>query len=1167
MIIREQQFHMVTKPGENVQNVLHVESTGGKKIRGELYTDHVRIVTELDRFSGSRLRLRFGVDTTGLGEGDEVSGSLLLATDEGEFRIPVQVRVTDFRSAEEVPAVSSLSAFTSLAREDPEGALRLFRSSLFTGLIPEEDARLRALAAACRRQPVTEASVEEFLVGAGLKTQVRIRADILRADFRSVAGSTEETITLRRSTWGSFRIEAECGADFIELPKRAVTPDDFIGLIYKFPYRILRERLGTGIRRAVITLRCGFDVIEFRVSASAAPAGSRPAALEAARLRIRIHELYLDYLMKLKDGPRFSTEALSLMTQLHNLTGEDSAVFRLTEAYLLTAGGRNGEAREILTSLKARGMQSESGTCRLAWRFLEEASRGELTYGGDLSQRTRNEFRRSPYDYTLLALMLLTNPDIAASPVRLLRALETAYDAGQRSPCLYAWILPHMIRDDSLVSRLTPLMKDALLFAARGDHLTEELALRTAYLSANEKEYSDTLCRILTEAYAKWPGDGILEAIVRLLMKGRAGDPACFPWYELAVERDIRIIRLYEYYIETMPESRKDVLPLPLRKYFAMSDTLSDVMRARLYANIVRNRQEDPDSYGAYRERMEAFAGKALREGRISEDYAVLYQKFTGRIKDAETAGRLLDAVFTVRVFTDEPDLRFAVIFHDGLRAEERVPLIKGTAYLRRYTKEAVILFENARGRLCAGCVYSEEPVMEKEPFLEMCRKYPSGSAGLLLADCARAAAAGENSERSFDLWLRAAEEERFTDEFRGEARRKILQYTLEHPGTWPFSRLSEQTSRDYIAADKAAFIRVLLGEGEFRKAYVLASRYGFDGISPDLMVRLASRMIDEYDEEYDEELGTFCEHVFRSGKYDERMLSYLTRHFRGSMEEMLRLRKAASDFYIDTFPLDERILTRACFTGTRIPQGPEILRAYASNGGRNRLVRTCLEDLCAANTGTPLVISAFEASLIREMMDDGENVSFPMKLEFLKYCSEAESLTVHEEVLADRILEECDRRNIRFRFFQKLPASLISGYRLMDKVFIEQKADPSDTVTLNYSMSAEGEENAGSGARRSEPMRRMYGGVFSREFTLFYGEVLTYTVTVEHRGEETTGAERSVTSPYADMTGRSAYQRINGMMKALKDGDEGEAREMLRDYLRARNVAESVFRLEDHQD
>lgn len=1160
--IKEKQFDIVTKPGENVRRVLHLEEDGGKKVRGEIYTDHVRIVTELDRFSGSRLKLHFGIDVEGLKEGDLVTGSLLLATDEGEFRIPVSVLIAEESVRKPAVKVKTLSSFANLAKDDPEAAVRIWRNPGFKDLIPDQDDRLHSLYRGLGPERGGRQQVEEFLVGAGLKTQVRIHADFLKAGFSSVSETIQEIITLRRNTWGSFYLTAECQADFIEIPRTTVTEEDFVGLTYRFPYRINPQYLSMGENRAEIVLRCGTDSIRFQVTAAPPETPEYRKQKETDGLKAELRDLFANYLCYAGKDREFAREALPIAEKLAESASPPSAELLLMNAWLYALSGNSEEVRRLLDEAEDSPASSEENLLVLASRVIAAMCGLGSDAMSALSGKARTEFRRNPGSYTALKLMLLSDAELRSSPRRKLKAVMQTFESGCGDPLLFAEIMPELKKEDSLVDNLEPFMKKALYYATKKGLLTHELALRCAYLTANEKYYSEELMEILTESWNNWQSDGILEAIVRLAIKGQARNPAFFPWYEKAIERNIRIIRLYEYYIETLPENRRGILPLTVRKYFAMSDTLSENMKALVYANIIRNRREDPETYGLYREKMETFAQESLKAGRISEDYAVLYQKFTGRVTERETADRLLDVVFSRKIFTDEPGMRNVIVIHRQLAKEETVPLLRGTAYIRQYTKDSQVLFEDYSGRRYASCVCSSEPLMEREPFYTMCSSLAERTPGFLLSVYERYTEAGKDGEEMYRLMREMEAHTEFEEEFRQSLRRRILAYALSHPECGLVETLTEPFGRKLIAADKSAFIRILLAGGEFRKAYALSVRYGFEGISPDLCVRLASRMIDETDGAYDEELALFTEHVFRLGKYDERTLGYLTLYFRGSMNEMLELRKTAKGFFIDTFPLDERILARAAFTKYRPAEGPEILKAYSLAGGRTRIIRSYLEFVCGDLLGEEESISEYEASCIAEMMDRNETTDFPMRLAYLRYCSECGQLTAHEEVLADRILDECMKRELRMKFFQKLPATLISEYRLLDKVFVEQKADPSDTVTLRYTLT-DGEACDGV-VWKSEPMIRRYRGLFVREFTLFYGEVLTYEIIVLHEGQETVVSRGSVVSPFTDLTGQSAYQRINGIIRAMHEGDESEARELLRDYRKAENIARQVFRLEE---
>ena len=89
-----------------------------------------------------------------------------------------------------------------------------------------------------------------------------------------------------------------------------------------------------------------------------------------------------------------------------------------------------------------------------------------------------------------------------------------------------------------------------------------------------------------------------------------------------------------------------------------------------------------------------------------------------------------------------------------------------------------------------------------------------------------------------------------------------------------------------------------------------------------------------------------------------------------------------------------------------------------------------------------------------------------------------------------------------------------------------------------------------------------MYQSIFSREFILFYGETLTYYITVEHKDTVTETNKITVAMPNIDRKGRSRYQMINQMMAANILGKEAVLKETVRKYLQAEKVSEELFPL-----
>ena len=63
------------------------------------------------------------------------------------------------------------------------------------------------------------------------------------------------------------------------------------------------------------------------------------------------------------------------------------------------------------------------------------------------------------------------------------------------------------------------------------------------------RHFEPVLHKILSAFYRAFPKDEVLAATCAHLMRGSRTREEDFPWYEKAVERGIRLTRLFEYYM------------------------------------------------------------------------------------------------------------------------------------------------------------------------------------------------------------------------------------------------------------------------------------------------------------------------------------------------------------------------------------------------------------------------------------------------------------------------------------------------------------------------------------------------------------------------------------------------------------------------------------------
>lgn len=1161
--ISEERIAVTTAVGENIRGKINIETTNGRKVRGSISVSEARIVPELEKFSGMTLNLVYGVDVTGLMDGDFVDGSILLSTNLGEYTISVHVDIREERVTSSEGEVRDLMAFANLAKENYEEAFRIFTGPSFQGLLQGEDAQYLALYRGLIRNPVTYHRLEEFLVGCNLKSPVSFTAENTERDFSRIRETKQDVIRLRRSTWGSLKIDVSADADFIELPKKRIYSEDFVGSVFNFAYIIRYEKLGRGRRYGRITLRSFENTIQIQVTASAHHGIHVNMDTVDRRNKTKLTMLYMDYEMDKIDRKEYVQKTRSLLNAIRELDTYP-ALYSLYEAYIEELNGDKDTAGNIIRSLSGINFRRESAEVKAAFMYMARVT-GVLDPNADIISRVREWQGRHRESLLLTLIYFRVEPDIIRTPTRKMEYLRDLYSQGSRSPILYLEALKILKRDGRELRRLTPFMRHVLMFAVRNGIMTRELARRAALLSDNEKGFSQEVYHILADSYEMYPEDEVLIAICKLLMKGAPRSPSTrseyFRWFELAVNRELRITKLFVFYVENLPDSYQRILPKPILVYFALNRELSDQKTAFVYANVIRNKDLDPQTYRMYEPKMREFAFESLENGRMDGDYATIYQEFIKEIDSKKSGEAIAKAIFTRRVYTDDPGVREVVVCHGELVEEKSYPIRNGSAYIERYTDSAHIFFTDGMGKRHASRVASSESaMMEKGTMTERLQELGVELPGLLLYIVAGHGTYEPADEKNISAWECIAESPAFTDEFRNQAKKELLTFLTRHEEDESINDyLAMINIEDFARVDRLMLLKALIGRGFYEKAFKVVKKYGYEGLSLSLLVRMVSNLIEDHRDEEDEDLLLLTLHTYERGKFDENILSYLTENYRGSLDMMLKIRRDAEAFYISTMPLDEAILRRIVFVGRAVPEADDVLKSYVMAGGGGKAATDYISFLSVRCVRGNEPLDDFAASYIEEQFEAAAPWAQPWRIALLLTYSRREELTIKQETFAENVLEECAAARLRFAFFKDLPEALVLPYQLEDRVFIEQAAGESDEVILHYHLSSDEDPDY-----RTIPMAHMYRGIFSREFILFYGESLSYYVTVRRNDLEWKSEERTVTASVRDVSGRSRYQMINRILIAKSRGDAESLEENITEYEKAEQVVRQLFTLED---
>ncbi len=1157
LVFSQKEISLETKAGENCRGEFIIGSEDNRRIKGMVMSSDRRVVLGREKFSGNAVTIPYVADVKGLAAGDVIKAQITVNSSLGEYQIPVRVQVTAEEIRTSRGTVRTLDEFVRLAAEDYREAFRLYTSDAFSQILYGPDSRFDSLYRGMSRNPVTYQHMEEFLIGTGKKEPVHIHLDRDRKDMPRVESTLKDSLEIIRDGGGYIRIDVEVQGDFLEVEKRVLTSEDFIGSVCSLEFLVQKSRLGKGKKCGRILLKTVYETVSFEVTASRGSEYELNTWKLEQKAKARMALLYEAYLLEQITREQWCGQTMEELQAL-----KDAGCFfmphQLYEAFVWYCCENTAKCIAGLWPLretKFEPEQMEEEGVYLALSSLAGILPPDQQEAG--ADRVGTLYRMKPNSRILLKCLFAVDGEYKNSPAKRLYMMEELFSLGCTSPFLYLDACREMEKDENQLKKLSPFMVQALGFAAKHGLLTEGLTLRIGHLSEYVKNFSGAVYRLLVSCYEQFPRKDLVDDICKYIMKGQPGKREYFRWYALAVENDIRITRLYEYYIETMPEGYQQVLPQVIRMYFVYNNTLSSRKRAMVYANVIRNRNQDKGTYHSYRKAMEEFAAESLKKGKISEDYAVIYQDCIGKLPDAQTGEAMARVMFTHRLYCDDRKIRKVIVCHRELAGEEEYPCVDGAAYINLYAPDARILFEDDKRRRYASTVdYNLQKLMDEDAYVPQCMALDVIHPGFLLHVCQ-----GDQpvSVRTLSCCQRIVEMKEFREEYRHRICRKILEYYADHAGDDTLDGYLRQIdAMAFAKVDKVLLTELLIDRGMYETAFSIICQYGYEGIRTDRLVKLASRMVLRTEFVENEELVYLCFHVFEQGKYDDVILSYLSDNLLGPVEEMAVLWERMKGFQLDTYALEEEILLLAMFGRVWLPQGHRILRSYVQQKGKQQVILAYLsyqayDYFLGGRETDSFIFECIQICCVRDWEMD-----IICRLALLKYYSGLSEWTQEQEKLIGELLAACSEMGLRFAFFGRLPEIFTKAYQLDDKLFVEEKLPAKARVTIHYRISGHGRE----GQWKSEPMRNMFQGIFVKEFLLFYGEKVRYRLTVEEGDSSRDTEEKWLSMEEYSRDGGSKYQLLNQMLAGWTLSQNAMLEDGVKKYLTRERLAETMFPL-----
>lgn len=1168
LVIKPQSVKEKVQAGKLAAGELYIADREGRFVKGLVYSSNIRVRVKNEAFGGARNRVFYEIDSRYLTGGDVVEGVFSLVTDAGEYQIPYTFLAELGPSAQLLGGLKTAEDFATAAKADPEKALRLFEYRDFPEAPFMHDLHIRALYDGLKGRPDRRNAMEEFLVALSVKEPVELRMDTA---FRSISISgeqpAEEILEVRCSTWGYARFTVRADGDFIELSRTSYGPEDFSDGVCRVTYRIVPSRLHAGRNLGALILS---DVRESRTLRLEAVGKDKEGARAARRREdySRLFKLRVEYETGLYGDRLLLNQMKQELENLRSTHGENR-LHTLIDAELCLLDGKKEQASVLLES--CRGEMAEH---RQEW-YVEYCYYTYLRILLSEREGQRESLKRLITKYLdetpsgcLFALLLKLEPEKMEDAAGILEEARQMFGRGCRSPFLYAAVCKLYLEQPGLLLRMDELELQAMMFAARQELLSHDLALRIAELAASARRYRRLYCRLLIMLYDKYEEKPFLAAVCGMLIRGDCRDSKYFPWYEKALAQKIGLTRLYEYYLYALPQDYAYLMPKEVLLYFSYEKSLDDYSRSVLYTNILKYMKPDAPIYQQYERDIEQFTMDQLLKSRINRRLVVLYQHMIYREMIDEKVARVLPAILkSFRVRLKNPNMKYVIVCYEELEGEDAFPIRDGVAYVPLFLDRSVLLFQDEYGNRYANISYRKSPAMDKEEIRDLeerCYEVYPAHPMLRMQECSEIVGAGIESASDAETLRRAVMTLPLRDLYREQILSRIIRY--HRAGV---ERRDSEGDVGYLLGldpdamareDRAAVCEALIARQYQKEAWEMICKYGTEGISEEYLLSVCSWMILRQISGADDEVLAVCVHLFENGRADSVILDYLCEHFNGASDQMYRILEQGKKNHVEIYDLPERLLAQMIFSGTDGPMdqvfdwyasgkrtGDSLMKAYFTLKSADYFLRerpagervfAWLEGAVRGAAVLNRVPTVYLLALCRHYADQTALDEDQKRL-----CRDMVKLQVSE----GRV----------FAWMKRLGRLVPMPDSVMDKAIVEYRGSAETEPAVEVRILPEETEF------HTDRLHRVYAGIYVLQKVLFDGETLEYRITGHPSDDSSPDVTGSIEGGAdTDAAGESRFTALNEMVRCFADRDEAALKDKMKQYLTDYTAMEDLFPL-----
>lgn len=1051
------------EPDSVMQGSFNIVSSGGKKIKGCIFSTNRRMIPAKEQFLADRAEITYTFCGTGMREGDIIQGDFIVLCQAGEYRIPYTITAQQNTIVTRQGRLRNLDIFAALANADKEEAYKAFCKHRFLNTLKSEDPRFTTLYKGLTRDGFSYAAMEEFLT-AVKNSEYSYEADTARSAY-------------------------------------------------------------SGRKRGN---------------------GNQETLMEKDRV-ICLYELFLDFRCMKTSTKAWIIKTRALIAEQMGMK-HDSGFYSLYYAHTLIVEGKPEEAQVKLDeAVEAIPGITNNPVLYAYYLYLASLINMSDAFISLNCKRIWSIYKKNNDNPFILWILFMVEREFLENGDMKCEMAKSLYERGVMSPLILMEIALLFRRNPSLCTELSDFNIQVLLFAARNHILTPELYSMIYRMATRSNSFNTKVYLLLVQCYEEIKDKESLQTICHYLIRNDRADNRYFKWFELGVEQDLRIARLYDYYLYSVKEDMQHPLPEKVLEYFKFNMEIEYNKKSFLFANLYQFRSQIPRLYDEYKEDMDMFVTQQLQMGRINRHLAYLYSELIdASIVNENNANQLTDLLFSYHA-SDLPSWANAVVVTDSMFVTEtEFAIVNGESIVYLYSDNSCILLKDGERKRFIKNAGQWEKWFGNDALLAACENYCPNHPGIVLRRCDKLTK-GKDPD-----WEKTVEEILLNNQMTASGKEIILQKLFdlfyEKEDSYAIEKLLEiRTEHPGYLKTGDNHLSAFLMTGHFEEAFEYALVNGCEHILPGKLVPMCDYIIVQQEGVFYEELYKLTAEIFKRGKFSERMLDYLIRYAKGDNGFLMQLLNAGKEFSIDVGILEEKLLIQYLFSGQLPETSFSIYHHYDIHGGKAVVKNAFLSFVSHEAITKNRIVEVKFIDWIDKRISAGYSVSDICKIMWLKAF--ANGYEGNEQV-AESIIDEFEHNDKFFEFYKYLPEKLRKKYFIANKVILECKAEKNAEVNCYYAF-------ADNDKFVRKHMAEVYDGVYATMIPMFARDELQYYITCEKDEEASVIESMKYIKPDLTDEPDSRYEWID---KILSSDFNDEKDSLALDFLREDLLSSKLF-------